>query len=126
MRLEHPNRISQVTGKLIDAMHPMLQFGLDRIPDNDAPDAFKTRFQICSVTLRFFPGAEGARLWLACAFASYLMHEALELVTCDGARIADPHGEPYISNPWNRSLREGFPSQLTPESLAATIRVVTG
>lgn len=126
MRIEHPNRISRVLVRIIDAVHPLLTVSLDRIPDNDAPERIKERFQISTVTLRFFPGAEAARLWLACAFAGYVMHEALELSTVDGARPADPHAGVYETNPFNRSLRDGFPVQLTPETLAATLRVVTG
>jgi hypothetical protein len=63
---------------------------------------------------------------MACAFAGYVMHEALELATVCGVRVADPHAEPYPHSPWNHSLREGFPTELTEESMLRTIRVVTG
>lgn len=126
LRLEHPNRISKVLVRLVDAVHPLLSLSLDQIPDNDDPTRLKERFQISSVTLRFFPGDEGARLWLTCAFAGYVMHEALELATVGGLRIADPHREPYETNPLNRPLRDGFPVELTPETMATALRVVTG
>jgi hypothetical protein len=126
LELVHPNRISIVTARLIDGGHPILCFGLDRIPDNDGPSRMKERFAICSTTLRFFPGIEGARVWMACAFGGYILHEAMELATVGGVRVADPHAEPYPFSPWNRSLREGFPSELTEESMMRTIRVVTG
>lgn len=79
---------------------------------------------ICSVRLTYFPGPDLARKWFAAAWAGYIQHEALELVTHDGVSPLNPHEEPYETNPYNRGLRNGFPSVLTPDALQRALEVV--
>lgn len=126
LEVQHPNLISRPHVRLGDAQFPIFTLSLDRIPDNLDPSQVKERFQISTVKLKFFPGVEGARLWFACVWAGFLMHEALELVAVDGRRVADPHTEPYERNPFNRCIRDTLPSELTLETLHAAIGVVTG
>lgn len=84
-------------------------------------------FTISCVRLTYFPGVRLAQAWFAAAWAGYLLHESLELVTLAGdraAKVLDPHAEPYTTNPINRGLRVGFPVELTPQTLLATLRLV--
>lgn len=79
---------------------------------------------ICSVRLVYFPGEDLARKWFAAAWAGYLQHEALELVTYNGEPPLNAHAEPYVSNPYNRGLRDGFPSVLDQAALVKALAVV--
>ena len=74
-------------------------------------------FCISNVSLDCFPGAYLARAWVAAAWAGYLAHEALELVTYHGQRVLDPHADPYPENPYNRGVREALPVRLNRETL---------
>lgn len=79
---------------------------------------------VSQVQLSFFPGARLARQWIAAAWAGYLQHEALELVTVDGRIVLNPHEEPKDANPWNRGLRDGLPVVLDKLSLTKALGVV--
>lgn len=79
---------------------------------------------IASVRLDYFPGDDLARKWFAAAWAGYLQHEALELVTYEGVSPLDAHAEPYATNPYNRGLRDGFPPVLNRETLVRAFAVV--
>lgn len=81
---------------------------------------------ISSVRLTYFPGVRLARQWMAAAWAGYLQHEALELVTVGRSAQwpLNPHEEPYRDNPWNRGLRDGLPRELTPATLRKALAVV--
>lgn len=78
-------------------------------------------FVVSNVALTYFPGAALARIWLACAWVGYLQHEGLELVQYKGERPLDPHTPPFL---YDRGLRQGFPVELTPETLRGTLEVV--
>lgn len=128
MVVRHPDRRSKAEIRLLEGDPPMLYVGLDRGYDTTDPTDEKWRgpFAISTVKLSFFPGENLARKWLAAAWAGYVMHEALEMVTVGDhtTRPLDPHDEPYDTNPFNRSLRDGFPVELTPETLRKTLELV--
>lgn len=121
--LRHPNGRSVPVLRLIDGDPPQLYVGLDRTwCTRDGHEMVD--FAISTVALTYFPGAPLAQMWLAAAWVGYLQHEALELATVDGKAILDPHAEPYVSNPVNRGLRDGFPVALTPLTLTVALAVV--
>jgi hypothetical protein len=126
LEVRHPNGRSRVVLDVFDGDPPVLYVGLDEttctLTGKVMPD-----FAISNVRLACWPGVRLAQQWFAAAWAGYLMHESLELVTLAGdrtAKVLDPHAEPYAANPLNRCLREGFPSELTPEALQATLCLV--
>lgn len=121
----HPNGLSRT--RLLISRDAVLRVEVDRILDTrDLATPMRSPFVISCVRLTFFPGEGAARAWFAAAWAGYVMHEALELVTVDSKAILDPHAEPYATNPANRCLRDGFPPALTPETMARAMRVVLG
>jgi hypothetical protein len=126
--LRHPNGWSRVVLRLTcrsDA--PRLHVSLDANPCTLTGE-IKHDFAISDVKLSYFPGARLAQAWIACAWAGFLMHEALELVTIGdhATQVLPPHAEPYPANPFNRPLREVLPVELTPETLRAALAVVMG
>lgn len=126
--LRHPNGRSRVVLRLTcrpDA--PRLHVSLDANPCTLTGE-IKSDFAISDVKLAHFPGAHLARAWIACAWAGFMMHEALELVTVGdhATQVLPPHAEPYPSNPFNRPLREALPVELTPATLHAALAVVMG
>ena len=100
---------------------PSLEVGLvDQIDSTDDAKVIH-RFIVSTTRLTYFPGKRLARAWLAAAWAGYVQHEALELVADTmGVRPIDPHSRVEL----DRGLRDGFPADLTPASLLATLRVV--
>lgn len=76
---------------------------------------------VSCVALTYWPGATLAQQWIAAAWAGYIQHEALELVLVAGIRPLDPHGPGFI---FDRGLRQGFPAELTPETLERTLTLV--
>lgn len=123
--VRHPNRLSAVECRL--SSDDVLTVQLDAtVSTADLATPMRAPFVIASVRLACWPGVGAARAWFAAAFAGYCMHEALELVTLEGATVLDPHAAPYETNPANRSLRDGFPPVLTVESMTRAMRVVTG
>lgn len=126
LEVRHPNGMSKVVLRVTDGDAPMLHVGLDETTCT-MTGAPKRNFCISNVRLTYWPGTRVAQAWFAAAWSGYLQHEALELVTLAGDRsqkVLDPHAEPYQANPWNRGLRDGFPVELTPATLLATLRIV--
>lgn len=126
LEVRHPNGRSKVDLTVLNGEPPELYVGLDETTCT-MTGAVKRPFAISTVKLTYYPGTLQARLWLAAAWAGYCQHEALELVTLAGdrsAKVLDPHAEPYAINPVNRGLRDGFPVELTPTTLAKTLALV--
>lgn len=115
--VRHPNRGISVLLTLDDGVEPNLHFELDANPSSDS-DEIITPFRITNVRLSYFPGVRVARAWLAAAWACFLQHEALELVTVDGIRVLDPHDTrarlDYV-------FHVGLPFVLTPDTLIAAL-----
>ncbi len=117
--VRHPNRSITPVLTLDDGPVPNLHFELDHNPSSDA-DEIISPFRITNVKLTYFPGVRLARMWLAAAWACFLQHEALELVTIGDlkTRALDPHENrarlDYV-------FHTGLPFTLTPESLAAAL-----
>jgi hypothetical protein len=125
--IRHPNGRSEVELRLMGEDRLQLYVGLDQTWCT-LTGARKAPFAISTVTLTYWPGSSRiSRAWFAAAWAGYCQHEALELVTLIhdwSSKVLDPHAEPYISNPANRGLRDGFPVELTPTSLLDTLALV--
>lgn len=117
--VRHPNRGITPLLTLHDEPQPSLAFELDANPSSDADETIAP-FRITNVRLTFFPGVRAARAWLAAAWACFLQHEALELVTVGDlrTRVLDPHATratlDYV-------FHTGLPFTLTPESLLAAL-----
>lgn len=126
--VRHPDRRSTPVIRFLDIAPPSLYVGLDRGYDttDGTGESSRAPFAISTVKLTYFPGDDLARKWFAAAWFGYCGHEALELVTIGDTvtRPLDPHTEPYETNACNRSLRDGFPTELTPETLRKTLRLV--
>ena len=121
--IRHPNGRSRCILRVADGNPPVLYVGLDETTCTKTGEVMRD-FAISNVKLTYFPGERLARMWFAAAWVGYLQHEALELVTLDGVAVIDPHAEPYPTNPANRGLRDGFPVELTRESLFKTLKLV--
>lgn len=121
MRFRHADREVTPVFSLGSGEHPSLHVSMRNIRDS-VTDERMGSLSISSIELTYFPGLTVARRWLAAAFAGYLQHESLELVTlADGTRPIDPHG----GNPdLDRGLRHGMPVKLTPETLLKTFEAV--
>lgn len=121
--VRHPNRASRVSIEVDDRAN--LRIALDQTRDSRDPEVVLSPFVISNVKLTFFPGVKIARAWLAAAFAGYVQHEALELVTVGDltTRPLDPHEPPFT---FDRGLRKGLPVELTPETLVESLAVVMG
>lgn len=103
-----------------DSPEPMLHIEIDRNPDSRDPAVVFEPFRVTNVRLAYFPGTALARRWLAVAWAGFMFHEALELVTTADFRdrVVDPHESPEILE-WN--FHRALPRRLTPETLAITM-----
>jgi hypothetical protein len=126
LEIRHPNGRSKPILRVIDGDPPQLYVGLDETMCT-LTGAVKRDFAISTVKLAFWPGMRLAHMWLAAAWAGYCQHEALELVTLAGDRASkplDPHAEPYETNPCNRGLRDGFPVELTLDTMVETLALV--
>jgi hypothetical protein len=117
--VRHPNRGITPRLTLDDSTSPVIYFELDQNPSSNS-DEIISPFIITNVMLTFFPGIEAARAWLAAAWACFLQHEALELVTIGDfmTRALDPH---QSREALNHVFHTGLPSHLTPESLRAAL-----
>jgi len=123
--VRHPNRASEVRLHLSGDVEPILKVSLDAVMDTrDQVTPMRSPFVISCVRLTFWPGSRRAREWFAAGWSGYVQHEALELVTLDGAAVLDPHEEPYATNPNNRGLRDGLPPVLTEATIARAMAVV--
>lgn len=122
--VRHPNRESRVIVRVSEGDPPVLHLALDATRCTADPDRIRAPFTISDVTLTYFPGEQLAQTWLAAAWAGYLQHEALELVTLGddlNARVIDPHAPPYT---FDRGLRQGLPVVLTEDTLFQTLIAV--
>lgn len=120
MSIRHPNRESTVIVRLYgDHLSVSLDYTYDNLDGRR-----RERFAIGSVRLTYFPGIREAQEWLTAAWCGYLQHEALELVTVDDVRVFDPHDDDYPHGPWNWTLCDGMPRELTPETLAKAMKVL--
>ena len=117
--VRHPNRSITPLLTLDDDVVPNLHFELDANPSSDS-DEIISPFRITNVRLSFFPGVSLARKWLAAAWACFLQHEALELVTIGDlkTRALDPHENrerlDYV-------FHTGLPFTLTPDTLLTAL-----
>lgn len=121
--IRHPNRESVVRVSIEGGDPSQLGLALDKTRDSRDPSHVIEPFTISYVKLTYFPGVRLARKWLAAAWAGYVQHEALELVTVGGLidRPLDPHAEPFA---YDRGLRQGLPVELTPATLFASLCAV--
>ncbi len=97
-------------------------FHVLRTPDTTRPDVIVDDFPVSTVLLECWPGITLARAWIAAAWAAYVIHEALELVTLTDlkTRPLDPHAPPF-SHCW---VRTGLPARLTMQTLEHALSVV--
>jgi hypothetical protein len=100
---------------------PVLRIAVKQARDTRDQERRFPQLDVSEVRLSYWPGEHVARAWIAASFAGYLMHEALELVTVGGEAVLDPHKEPYE---YDRGLRTGTPTVLTPQSLHESLCVV--
>lgn len=121
--IRHPNGRSRCVLRIIDGDPPQLYVGLDETTCTRDGHVMRD-FAISTVRLRCWPGETLARQWFSAAWVGYLQHEALELVTHAGVAVLDPHAAPYVSNAVNRGLRDGFPVELTAETMIHTLELV--
>ncbi len=124
MIIRHPNRVSTVHLTLADGGEPMLKFSLDKAFDTtDLTKMFRAELHISTVCLKFFPGTVLAQAWIQAAWVGYLQHEAMELVTIGNlaTRPLDPHN---VTMMYDRGLREGLPTNLTPQSMIRAFTVI--
>lgn len=119
--VRHPDRSVPVRATLRDGHPPELEIAIDTRCSTQPTKALPG-FILSTVRLSFFPGQALARAWLAAAWAGYIQHEALELVTVGGLemRPIDPHAPPFDTD---RGLRDGMPPELTPETLRRALCV---
>lgn len=117
--VRHPNRSITPVLTLDDGAIPNLHFELDANPSSDT-DEIISPFRITNVKLSFFPGTSLARKWLAAAWACFLQHEALELVTVGDlkTRALDPHEN---RGRLDHVFHTGLPFTLTPETLLGAL-----
>lgn len=120
MVIRHPDPAPTVELELTYGNPPQLSFRLDSHRDTVEPCRKHSPFNVSTTMLTYFPGQRLARAWVAAAWAGYVMHEALELVTVDGVRPIDPHASPSL----DVCLRVGIPPLLTPDTLRASLGVV--
>jgi hypothetical protein len=124
--IRHPNGKSTTIITIVDGPEPTLMLWLDETRDSRNPKKRMPRFIISNVRLAYFPGVDLARKWMAAAFSSYCLHEALECCTIGDleTRPLDPHAETEPGVFGNdKGLRDGLPVVLTPETLAVTLSV---
>lgn len=76
-----------------------------------------------TMNLRMWPGLTIARTFLACAWATYFQHEALELCHVDDELVWDPHRAPYV---YDQGFRGGMCVDVSPESIERTLSIVMG
>lgn len=122
IRHPNPNAVARLT--LLDGNPPSLSIALSGAIDSTTEVMpMRDPFEIATVRLACWPGTVVARRWIAAAWAGYLQHEALELVTVDGliARPLDPHEAPFC---FDRGLRAGMPPELTPSTMRDSLAVV--
>ncbi len=122
MIIRHPDPRSVVELDLIAGAPPRLAFRLDVGHDTTNPERELRPLMVSTVDLTYFPGVKLARAWVAAGWTSYLMHEALELVTVGDfvLRAIDPH----TNEEQDKCIRDGLPTVLTPETLKTALLLV--
>ncbi len=100
---------------------PTLRVAVANARDTRDQDVRFDVLTINDVLLTYWPGQSTAQAWIAAAWAGYLLHEGLELVTMCGGHPLDPHLEPFD---FDRGLRDGTPRELTPQALRRTLEIV--
>lgn len=125
LEVKHPNPLARPKLLVHGIEDATLTVSIEQHRDTrGVNDTLWSEFPISNVRLTFFPGEKMARIWIAAAWAGYLQHEALELVSVGDENPLDPHQQPYPLNPWNRGLRDGFPPVLDRDTLIASLAVV--
>lgn len=119
LRVRHADREATPVFEVFDGRHPTLLVRVMNTRDTVTDERLGS-LAVSSVELTYFPGDTVALRWLAAAWAGYVQHEALELVTVDGVRPIDPHAHERL----DRGLRYGLPVVLTPETLLRTFEAV--
>lgn len=80
------------------ACAPTLRLHVDNVLDTRTADVRFRSLVVSNVRLHFFPGGMIARAWLAAAWAGYIAHEALEMVTL-GDNLEDRPLDPHLPFP---------------------------
>lgn len=119
IRVRHADRDAVPQFRVLDGEPPRLEVSVRNARDTVTDERLDV-LVVSTVTLTYWPGEVVARRWLAAAWAGYVQHEALELVTVDGARPIDPHASAEL----DRGLRHGLPVELTPETLLRTFEAI--
>lgn len=125
--IRHPNGWSRVVLTITDGPAPNLMVHLHETCDSRDSSKRMSRFIISNVKLTYFPGVDLAQKWVAAAFAGYVLHEALELVSFAdlSTRPLDPHCETSPGHyAYDKGLRDGLPIELNPATLIQTLAVV--
>lgn len=122
LTVRHPDDRRTVLLDVTDGAPPLLVVHVTNTPCTVSGD-IKADFYVSTLNLRCWPGVRLAQIWAAAAWAAYIQHEALELVSFHDVarRPLDPH-EP--GGEWDRALRLGLPVDLTMESLEASLACV--
>lgn len=123
LEVRYPDPEVWVELKLTTAEQPVFTLVVGNVMDTRSGHR-KSELVISCVTLAIWPGEELCRMWVAAAWAGYLQHEALELVTYNLKSPLDPHEEPYEANPFNRGLRDGLPARLDGPALIKALATV--
>lgn len=124
VRIRHLDPRATVTLELdANGDPPTLTMAVERAQNTVDPEHPWARLVISCVKLTYWPGLALARAWIASAWAGYMQHEALELVTIGGIteRPLDPHAPPFT---FDRGLRDGLPTSLTPGTLLRALSSV--
>lgn len=120
LRVRHADREATPCLEIHDGPKPALFVCVNNTRDTVTDERLGS-LAVSTVTLTYWPGEAVALRWLAAAWAGYIQHEALELVTLeDGTRPIDPHAHPRF----DRGLRHGLPVELTPKTLLETFEAV--
>lgn len=131
VELRHPQRDCVAQLSLSEETWPVLTVRALNVLDtiDDKPKDWLT---ISSVRLTIWPGWKAACAWLACAWAGYVAHEALELCTfkhkrpiigvARGERLINPHS-PSHEAAWDKGLRDGFPPELTSVTIMTALEL---
>jgi hypothetical protein len=102
---------------------PRLQLNVLNLRDANDQERRIAKQVVHTMNLRVWPGHQLAQLFLACAWATFFQHEALEHVLVDGERLWDPHRPPYI---YDHGFRTGMPVDVVPETIERTLALVMG
>lgn len=120
LRVRHADRDAIPVFRVLDGDVPRLEVSVRNARDT-LTNVRLDVLVVSTVTLTYWPGETVALRWLAAAWAGYVQHEALELVTLDsGERPIDPHADPVL----DRGLRHGLPVELTPASLLLSFEAI--